>query len=324
MLNNIILMVFASAFFSTIAVYVILRNRLGAANRNIKKRLDDLSSYSGDDEGGTSYSILRDDKLSHIPFLNRMLQRFSFTRNLKRLITQAGVSINVGTLILGILSLGGLAFLVTLQYSRHALAGLVVGIVVGIMPLMYLTGRRRKRRDQFEALLPDALDLITNALKSGFSFETAMKMVAQEVSDPLGFEFAMTLEEQNLGVNFAETLFNLRARVPSDDLDLFITALLIHKRTGGNLAEVLDKTAGTIRDRFKLKREIKTKTAHGRFSGLVLVLLPLGMIAMLLVTNPDYFMVLIEERVGNYLLASAIVMQIIGIWVIKKIIDIKI
>lgn len=316
-------MVFAAVFFSTLVLYGILKSRMGNQNRNVKRRLDDLAWSPAEEEQAT-YSILRSDKLSEIPALNEMLRDFKFTERLQTLIIQSGVSINLGTLILAMLSLGGLSTLLAFQFLSNILVALGTGVFMGALPLLYLRYRKKKRRDAFETLLPDALDLVANALKSGFSFETAMKMVGQEVPDPLGVEFALAMEEQNLGVNFAESLMNLRRRMPSDDLDLFIMALLVHKKTGGNLAEVLDKTAGTIRDRFKIKREIRTKTAHGRFSGMILVLLPLFMIAVIMVLNPDYFMVLINERAGNYLLGAAVIMQLIGIWAIKKIVDIKI
>ncbi len=323
MIYKIITMVFAAVFFSTLVLYGILKSRMGNQNRNVKRRLDDLAWSPAEEEQAT-YSILRSDKLSEIPALNEMLRDFKFTERLQTLIIQSGVSINLGTLILAMLSLGGLSTLLAFQFLSNILVALGTGVFMGALPLLYLRYRKKKRRDAFETLLPDALDLVANALKSGFSFETAMKMVGQEVPDPLGVEFALAMEEQNLGVNFAESLMNLRRRMPSDDLDLFIMALLVHKKTGGNLAEVLDKTAGTIRDRFKIKREIRTKTAHGRFSGMILVLLPLFMIAVIMVLNPDYFMVLINERAGNYLLGAAVIMQLIGIWAIKKIVDIKI
>jgi tight adherence protein B len=151
-----------------------------------------------------------------------------------------------------------------------------------------------------------------------------LKLVAQEVPDPVGFEFAVVFEEQNLGVPLADALAELRERVPSDDLDLLTVSLLIHRRTGGNLAEILEKTASTIRDRFRLKREIRTKTAHGRFSGFILVVMPLVMIGVILVLNPDYFLVLLNEKAGQYLLFGAVIMQILGIFVIRRIINIKI
>ena len=322
MLFWILIMIFAAAALATFAFTLVLRGKMGTHSRNVKRRLDDMTARYGEDT--VTPSIIRDDKLSQIPLVNRILQKFNFSKAIKRTIDQAGMNMNTGTVVLGTLSLAALLFLILLQITNSILLGFVAAIVGGVQPYFYLQYRKRKRRDQFESLLPEALDMVTNALKSGFSFETALKMVAQEIPDPLGFEFAMTFEEQNLGVSLGEALGNLRERMPSDDLDLFITALMIHKKTGGNLAEILEKTANTIRERFKLKREIRTKTAHGRFSGLVLVLMPLGMIAAILIMSPDYFMILIHEKIGNYFLGAAVIMQLLGIWVIRRIVDIKI
>jgi tight adherence protein B len=210
-----------------------------------------------------------------------------------------------------------------LQLLNILILAVSSGFVAGMIPYLYVLRRRAKRINAFNELLPDALDIITNALKVGFSFESALTMVAEEVQDPLGIEFAITFQEQNLGKEISEALENLRKRVPSDDLNLFITALLIHKKTGGNLAEVLDKAANTIRDRFRFQREVKTKTAHSRLSGFVLAVLPIALILIILVLNPDYFMILIEEKAGNYALGIAIAMQIIGLLVIKRTVNIK-
>jgi tight adherence protein B len=313
-------MVLAAAFFATLTVFLVLEARFNWQTRATKKRLEEVT-VSGPAAQAAS-SLLREDKLSSIPILNRVLLRKSAGLHLKKLITQAGAATNPGTVILSMLSLGGLAYLIIQYLTRNALFGLVVMPIVGSLPYVYLQYRRSKRIREFEELLPEALDVIVGSLRAGFTFELAMKLVAQEVPDPLGFEFGVVFEEQNLGVPLADALGELRERVPSDDL--LAVSLLIHRRTGGNLAEILEKTASTIRDRFRLKREIRTKTAHGRFSGFVLVVLPLVMIAIILALNPDYFLVLLHEKAGQYMLMGAVVMQIVGIFIIRRIIDIKI
>ncbi len=315
-------MVLAAAFFATLTVFLVLENRYNWQVRATKKRLDEIN-ISGPAAQAAS-SLLREDKLSSIPILNRILLGKPVSLHLKKLIAQAGATSNPGTVILSMLSLGGLAYLIMQSLTRNALFGLVLMPIVGSLPYVYLRYRRSKRVREFEELLPEALDVIVGSLRAGFTFELAMKLVAQEIPDPLGFEFGVVFEEQNLGVPLADALAELRERVPSDDLDLLAVSLLIHRRTGGNLAEILEKTASTIRDRFRLKREIRTKTAHGRFSGFVLVMLPLVMIAIILALNPDYFLVLLHEKAGQYMLLSAVIMQIVGIFFIRRIIDIKI
>ena len=322
MLLTIAILVFAAVFCATLTVYFIVQNRLNWQSRAIKKRLDGLSGDAT--QVSETPSILRqEEKLSNIPFMDRMLRKHSLGNHLRQLIVQSGSHTNPGTVVLATGSLGMLAFLVCHYVSNSLLLSLVAVPGPAALPYLYLTYKRTKRLRLFEEQLPEALDMIVNALRSGFTFELALKMVAQELSDPLAFEFAVVFEEQHLGVPLADALAGLRDRVPSEDLDLLIVALVLHRRTGGNLAEVLEKTSSTIRDRFRLKREIHTKTAHGRFSGFVLIMMPLGMIAILLTMAPDYFMLLLHDKAGQYLLATAIIMQIIGVWVIKRIINIR-
>lgn len=184
--------------------------------------------------------------------------------------------------------------------------------------------RIRKRREEFDALLPEAIDLVTNALKAGFSLELALRMAAREVPDPLGIELGVAFEEQNLGVGLTEALGNLEKRVQSEDLSLFVTSLLIHKKIGGNLAEVLEKIGNTIRERSRLEREVKIFTAQGRFSGFVLVLLPIIVSFIIWILHPEYLKILWMEKAGRYLLGTAVIMQILGIWVINRIVNIRI
>lgn len=315
-------MVLAAVFFASLTVYFTLETRFNRQARATKKRLEEVNASGSPTQAAST--LLREDRLSTIPFLNRVLLTKSAGEHLKRLIIQAGAKTNPGTVSLSMLTMGSMGFLITQYLTQNILFGFIALPVIGSLPYIYLRHRRSRRIRDFEELLPEALDVIVGSLRAGFTFELAMKLVAQEVPDPVGFEFAVVFEEQNLGVPLADALAELRERVPSDDLELLTVSLLIHRRTGGNLAEILEKTASTIRDRFRLKREIRTKTAHGRFSGFILVIMPLVMIAVILTLNPDYFLVLLNEKAGQYLLGSAIIMQILGILIIRRIINIKI
>jgi tight adherence protein B len=323
MLYHIVFAVFSAAFLSAVAVYLVLSEKVGMRNRRVRMRLEDLASDTAREEE-IAYPILRDDKLSEIPTVDRFLSKFRFSRNLQRLVDQAGVPMKAGALLLGMLSLGGLAFLLVNILLNSLLLAFVPAFVAGSLPYLYVRRRRRKRREEFESLLPEAIDVMTNALKAGFSLESALSMVAREIPDPLGIEFAIVFEEQNLGASLAESLSSMQERVQSEDLGLFITALLIQKKAGGSLAEVLEKIGNTIRERFRLRREVKIFTAHGRFSGFILVLLPMIMAGAILMINPEYLKVLLVERAGNYLLGAAILMQIAGILIIRRIVDIRV
>ena len=322
MLYHIAIAVFSAAFLSALAVYLLLGEKVGRRNRRVRQRLDDLASETREKE--VLYPILRDDKLSEIPTINRLLSKFKFSQNLQHLIDQSGIPMKAGALVLGMLSLGGLVFILVLHFLNISLIALVSGLIAGSLPYFYVRKKRKKRQEEFESLLPEAIDMITNALKSGFSLESSLSMVAKEIPDPLGIEFAVAFEEQNLGVGFSDVLTNMGERVQSEDLGLFITALLIQKKTGGNLVEILEKIGNTIRERFRLRREVRIFTAQGRFSGFVLVLLPIVMAVAITAINPGYLKILVQERIGNYLLCAAIGMQIIGIWVVRRIVNIKI
>lgn len=323
MIQAVMILVFAAVFLGSIGFYMAFRERYGAEQRKTRKRLGEVSPIP-EDEDKYMLSILRDDKLSKIPFLDRLLSKMLFSKKLQIILQQAGSNKNAGTVILFIATMASALFLLTDSLTNHYGASLLSGVVGGMLPYMVLKHKRKKRIEKFEETLPDAVDMVANALKSGFSFESALRMVSQEMPDPLGPEFAITFEEQNLGVSFVDSLNNLRYRVPSDDLDLFITALKIHRRTGGNLAEVLTQTGETVRERFAFKGEVKSKTIHSRFSGLVLIVLPIVLSLVILALNPDYFMVLLNDTAGNYLLGTALVMQLIGIYIIRRIVDIKI
>lgn len=323
MLVHIALAVFSAAFLSAVAIYLLFSERLGKQHRAVRRRLEGLTSETSM-ERAVSYPILRDDKLSEIPAMNRILTRFRFFQSLQRLIDQAGIPMKAGALVLGMLSLGGLVFLLVLNFLDSILFALPAGLATSILPFIYVRRKKRKRQEEFESLLPETIDIIGNALKSGFSLESALSMVSREIPDPVGIEFAVAFEEQNLGVGLTEALSNMEKRVESEDLGLFVTALTIQKKTGGNLVEILEKIGGTIRERFQLKREVKIFTAQGRFSGFVLVILPMIMVGALLLINPGYLKTLWVDKVGNYLLAAAILMQLLGIWVIRRIVDIRI
>lgn len=322
MLDKIVFLVFAAAFLSTIAVFLVLREKVGIRNRRIRRRLDNLAAETAVEER-VVYPILRDDKLSEIPAINRILSKFRFFQELQRLIDQAGVPMKAGALVLAMLSLGGLVFLLILNFLNNLFFALVAAIILGSLPYHYVRRRRRKRREEFESFLPEAIDLMTNALKSGFSLESALRMVAQEIADPVGIEFGIAFEEQNLGTSMGEALSNMGERVQSDELSLMISALLIHKKTGGNLAEVLERIGNTIRERFRLEREVRIHTAYGRLSGVILILLPIIVAIAIFILNPEYLKVLWVEKAGRYMLGTAIVMQIMGIWVISRIVKVR-
>ena len=192
------------------------------------------------------------------------------------------------------------------------------------LPFGYVRQRRTGRMNKFEEHFPEALDLISRAIRAGHAFSAGLKMVADEMGEPIGPEFRKTFEEQNFGMSLKEALNNLCGRVPILDVRFFATAVLIQKETGGNLSEILDSLAAVVRERFKIRRQVRVHTAHGRFTGYVLLGLPAFLAISLSFINPEHMDLLFKDQIGQMLIASAIVMQVVGwIW-IKRVIKIEV
>ncbi|MGH7199573.1 MAG: type II secretion system F family protein [Planctomycetaceae bacterium] len=200
----------------------------------------------------------------------------------------------------------------------------VAGVVTGCLPLMWLLFRRRSRFNKFAKQLPDALELIARALRSGHSLASGLHVVVEEMPSPISQEFSLAYEEQNLNVPIDQALKNMLRRMPNMDLKFFVTAVAIQKQAGGDMAEILDKISYIIRERFKILGQVKALTGEGRISGVVLMALPIVLFIAVYYLNPDYVMLLFTEELGRKMIAVAAVLQILGAVAIKKIVNIKI
>jgi tight adherence protein B len=200
----------------------------------------------------------------------------------------------------------------------------LAGVVCAAIPLVHVYWRRKKRFDSFLEQLPDALDLISRALSAGHAFSEALHMVSIEMPEPIATEFRKAYEEQNLGLSVKLALENLTQRMPILDLKMCVTAVLIQRETGGNLAEILEKVAYTIRERFRIMGDLKTLTTSSRMSAWLLCGLPIFVAVTVTVMNPDYMSVLWKDPRGHYLIAVAMTMQITGMLIVRKILKIKI
>jgi tight adherence protein B len=318
-LTYIAIAIFATIFLAVTAVFLVAYDRLSQRNRRLRERMRTVAE--GPSESTESdYLLLRDQSYSHIPFLDRLLAQMAVARRLQKYIEEAGLPIRAGALILAALSLTSIAMLVLNFFLKDYLISFLLALPLLAVPFLYVSWKRKKRIDRFEELLPEAIDLIVNALRSGFSLEASLSLVAQELPDPLGTEFAITYEEQNLGVDLVTALRNFTLRIPSEDLLIMATAISIQRRTGGNLTEVLGRIAAMIRERFNLRREISIRTAQGRLSGGILVILPLAMGVLIQFLNPSYLSSLFHDPVGPFLITGALILQVLGILVIRRII----
>lgn len=254
-------------------------------------------------------------------FADQLLAKFG---NISIMMEQANVQMSGSkflTLCVISASLGGAICLVT-PTPKYLLP--VFAVIFGILPLIWLMMKRKKRINTFNKQLPEALELLSRSLRAGHSLAAGFGLIASEMQEPIGREFGRAFEEQNLGITLDEALEDMTARVPNMDLRFFATAVMLQRQTGGDLAEILDKIGHLIRDRFKLAGQIQALTGEGRLSGIVLLALPPGLFATMLYLNYDYAMVLFRDETGRLLLGGALVMQFVGALVIRKIINIKV
>jgi tight adherence protein B len=305
----------------TLAVLGYLVHRSGATRRALDRRLRGLGTP---ERSLPRVELERDERYSAMPWLDRLLRGLNLGEQLELLLYQSGVNLKAGVLVLlvAIFTLGG--YLVGVTLTRQLMPGLLTMVIVGPLPYYYVLLRKGQRMQAFAHEFPDALDLLVSALRAGLSFSAAMQMVSEESPEPIRTEFAVTVEEQALGLDFREALVNLTRRVDSLDLRFFVTAVVLQRETGGNLAEILENTARLIRDRFRVLGDIKTFTAQGRLTGAILVLLPLAMALYTYAITPDYFKPMLETDGGRTALMVAGTMQVLGMFVIRKIVTIKV
>jgi tight adherence protein B len=258
------------------------------------------------------------------PTPNLFAQFFDRFMNLDRLLKQANANLTVGRLLAVCVVLGVLGAIVGPAAGFHPASAPALGLVGAILPFFWLSFRRKRRFKKFASQLPDALDLIARALRSGHSLAAAFDLVGQEVVEPLGTEFMRVFEQQNLGIPLNEAMDDLTERVPNLDLKFFTTAIILQRQTGGDLAEILDKLSHLIRERFKILGQVQALTGEGRLSGVILLALPPLLFLAIYNLNHDYVMLLFEDPMGKKMLLGAIIMQVLGALVIRKIVNIKV
>jgi tight adherence protein B len=295
----------------------------GLSNKRIRDRLQDVIMFNEDEENMKSV-ILRDMDLSTLPFLNRFLKNVGWARKLDTLLTQADVPLRMGSFILLILLLGSLGAFMTGSTLHQPLFAVPVGFMAASVPILWARRRKQKRLRKFEEQFPDALDMLTSALRSGLAWTGAIQVVADESPDPVAQEFRVLFEENRLGLDMRDVMKRLAERVDSVELRLFVAAVILQRETGGNLAEVLEGTAAVIRERFRILGDVRSMTAQARLSGFILFVLPLAIAGVILFTAPTYLTGLIADPVGRYLILGAALLQITGFLIMRRIVDIKV
>ncbi len=302
------------------AVMLLFQN----GNEQVEDRLASLTQNGGRgaiDIEADKPSLLKgplDDAPGQLEeFVNRFL-------NLRKLLEQSGTGITLSKFAIITASVGGGAGALTFVFSPWKSLTAVAVVSAALLPLFYVWWMRKRRLDNFGGQLPAAMDLMGQALRAGQSLPSAIQLVGSQMAEPLGPEFARSFEQQNLGVSISDTLRDMTERIPNLDLRFFATAVILQRQTGGDLAEILDKISQLTRERFQIKGQIQALTGEGRISGIVLLALPPILFAVMLKLNYDYVMMLFEDPMGQKMLIGALILQFVGAFAIKKIIDIKV
>ena len=305
-------------------VVMIVMLRPTATEKTLEKRLRTIERASAGAIPEEAGDLLRQEKLSDIPWLNEMMLEWNRLRKLQQLLHQAESNWTVGKLISMTLVLLVVGTWVANFRAPSIVLALIAGAGLSSLPVLTLYFKRWRRLNKFEELLPDTIDLMARALRAGHTISSAIEMVASEGAEPVASEFRQIFEQQNFGLPLREAMLGLAERIPIPDVAFLVTAILVQKETGGNLAEVLDKTAVVIRERFRLRGQLRVYTAQGRLTGWILAAMPFLMFVLLNIVNPDYMRILITDPAGRTLIYVGIVLMVVGGWVISKVIDIKV
>ena len=305
------------------AVMYIIFKRLYSSERQIYKRVEDLSKPSTrkPDEKEVPF-IIRQEVGSELPGVEHFLAKWNISKKLEKLLLQADSKLTVSKLIIQMMFFGIIGLIIGLLLKSIVFTLLLL-LILGFFPVLIVYQQKVKRTKAFIRTFPDALDMMTSAIKAGHALNQSIHLVGTEAPDPVGIEFKITFERYNLGIDLKEALIEMIERVDSVDLKLFVTAILLQRETGGNLTEILDKISYTIRERFKLIGQIKTYTAQGRMSSWLLGTMPIAFVGIISVLNPEYLAPLFSDKIGHYLIALSVTLQIIGFIVIQKIVRIS-
>ena len=315
--------VFIFGLFVVFGAYLAATHGSDAKRQRLQKRLGAALLHSAHAED-VEIVLARNELLSEIPAINRALVGIQASFKLKRMLDQADLHITPSRLLMFSGMAGILAAMAASVIKPSLLVMVAAGLIAAAVPLVHVWWKRKKRFDAFLEHLPDALDLMSRALSAGHAFSEAMHMVSAEMPEPIATEFRKTYEEQNLGLSLKLALENLTQRIPLLDLRMCVTAVLIQRETGGNLAEILEKVAYTIRERFRIMGDLKTLTTSSRMSAWLLCGLPIFVTVVITMMNPDYMSILWKDQRGHYLIATAMFLQVTGMLIVRKILKIKI
>lgn len=282
-----------------------------------------VKKYTATPKTTTEIDILYRRNLSDVPLLNWLLGRFKIFSRIDSYLQQSGTNMLVGVYLLLSFALGVFGFLIPMLLHKSLLTSIVCSVLAALLPTVFIILKRKERAARFERLFPEALDLLGYSLRAGHSIMTGMKMVADEISDPVGREFGRVVEEVNFGRGLNSALYAFAERMSTPDVKFFATSVSIQRETGGNLVELLESVSATIRKRFRFREKVKALAAEGKLSGVILCALPFVFALYLYFANRKYLAVLLNDANGPYIIGAACVLMAIGMYVMYRITNIE-
>ncbi len=318
----IAIIVFAAVAAGAFAIFSLMDERNSRA-RLMRERLSTVEK-AAQAQPSKDLALLRDEMLSKIPAFDTLLRRSERVSDLQSMLVQGDLNMRAGNLLM-LCAVSAFVVGIIVFFVSNSLQFVLVGIIVGaVAPYSYASYRRSKRFQKFEELFPEAIDTLARAVRAGHAFTTALEMIAGETSEPVATEFRKLFEEQKFGLPVRDALINLTERIPLVDVKFFVTAVMLQRETGGNLAEILDNLSYVIRERFKILRQVRVFTAQGRLTMMLLMGMPPIIVLAMTLMNPQFIRPLFYDPIGHALIVAGITLQTIGYFVIRKIIQIQV
>ncbi len=320
---------FCAIWLGSVAVWwFITRAFKNADVDRMKSRILDTATKKEKKEkdAAPTPELIRSEDKSTGRLVMRLLARADLNRRLETMMEQAGLRWRPARVVhtcLG-LFLGGFFVARLSGLIPYVSAQLAIGAVFSSLPILYIKRAKTKRIEKFEEQFPESLEFVARSMRAGHAFSVSLEMIHREFQEPLAGEFRRAFDEHNLGIPLDQALLKLATRIPLLDVHFFVSAVLLQKRTGGNLAEILDKLAYIIRERFKLRGKIRAISAHGRMTGIALTSIPVGVALLMFYVNPSYVSFFVDDEIGNIMVGVAVSLQVIGYLIIRKIVTIEV
>lgn len=324
---GIFIMIAVAVWIGSIVVWYIVTNVLKTKDVDkIKSRLAGKEPKAKVKSKERRPALIEAEDLQTGKFAMRMLKKWDLQPRLQTLLEQAGVKWRVARLVHACLAFFLMGYLAVhfILPPKYRILGLLPAAACGMLPLMHVVRKRASRMHRFEKLFPDALEFVSRSMRAGHAFSVSLEMIHREFQEPVASEFKRAFEEHNLGLPLDVALEKLSKRVPLLDVQFFVSAVILQKRTGGNLAEILDKLAFIIRERFKLRGKIRAISAHGKMTGTALSSIPLVVAGMMFFSNREYVLFFFNDELGNYMIAAGAGLQLFGYWIIQQIVKIEV